>query len=204
MARREWLPADPRADGTRHASQGGFEEGIDAMPNTFENVVAKVTGKAAAVEARMRGLKGVFNRLAEQHHEVGSLLSRAEAADDPSSRAGLWRQIRKQLVAHEQGELLEIYPVLAGYERTREIALAHSNHASELEELISEVDALAPQSAEWKPALMRLIETVKEHVELEETQFFPAAQEAMGEEAARLLEKPFLDAEQMALNKLAG
>jgi hypothetical protein len=174
------------------------------MPNTFENVVAKVTGKAAAVEARLRGLKGVFNKLAEQHHEVASLLSRAEGADDPSSRAGLWRQIRKRLLAHEQAELLEIYPVLAGYERTREIALAHSRHASELEELIGEVDLLPPQSSEWKPALMRLIETVKEHVELEETQFFPAAQAALGEEGAQRLEKPFLDAEQMALSKLAG
>lgn len=174
------------------------------MPNTFENVVAKVTGKAAAVEARMRGLKGVFNKLAEQHHEVASLLSRAEAAEDPSSRTGLWRQIRKELVSHEQGERLEIYPVLAGYERTREIALAHSSHANELEELIAELDVLGPQSAEWKPTLLRLIETVREHVRLEETQFFPAAQEAMGEEAARSLVRPFLEAQEMAKKSLAG
>lgn len=173
------------------------------MPNPLENFAAKVTGKAAAVEARLKGLKGVFNKLAEQHHEVGALLSRAQSAEDPTSRSELWHDIRKELVSHEQGELTEIYPVLATDDRTRQIALAHADGASELEALIDEIDKLPPQSAEWKPALGRLIAKVKEHVEIEETQYFPAAQEALGEAAAKQLEQPFLRAKEMAMSKLS-
>ena len=85
------------------------------MSNPFQDLVAKVTGKAAGVEARAKGLKGVFRKLAEQHHEVGSLLASAQKADDP---AGLWQRIRTELVSHEQAELVEIYPVLVANERT--------------------------------------------------------------------------------------
>ncbi|HEY3500639.1 MAG TPA: hemerythrin domain-containing protein [Polyangiaceae bacterium] len=173
------------------------------MPNPIENFAAKVAGKTAAVEARLKGLKGVFNKLAEQHHALGSLLSRAESAEDPTSRAALWHEIRKELVSHEQAELLEIYPALAGNERTRAIAVAHADGASELEALIEEVDRMPPQTSDWKPALARLRAKVKEHVEIEETQYFPAAQAALGERAAKQLEAPFLAAKEMAMAKLA-
>jgi hypothetical protein len=173
------------------------------MPNPIESVVAKVTGKAAAVEARMKGLKGVFNKLAEQHHEVGSLLSRAAKADDFTSRAGLWHQIRRELVSHEQAELLEVYPVLEANGQTQDLARAHANDAGGLEELIRELDSIGVQAAAWESTLARLIEKVNAHVELEENQLFPTAQAVIGEEAAKLLEEPFLKAKEMAMGRLA-
>jgi hemerythrin HHE cation binding domain-containing protein len=173
------------------------------MPNPIQNAVAKVAGKAAGVEARLKGLKGVFAKLAEQHHEAGALLGSTESATDHTKRRELWQQVRKELMSHEQGELLEIYPVLEGYDATREIARRHADHASELEGLIRQVDAIGVQSDAWRPALERLIAKVKEHVEKEETEFFPRAQEALGDDAARQLEKPFLRAQEMAKERLA-
>ena len=35
------------------------------MPNPIENIAAKGAGKAAAVQAKLNGLKGVFVTLAE-------------------------------------------------------------------------------------------------------------------------------------------
>lgn len=172
------------------------------MPNTVENVVAKAVGKSAALEARLKGLKGVFTKLTEQHHEVSSLLKRAESTDDFTTRASLWREIRKELVSHEQGELLEIYPALSEVESVREIAAAHANDAAELEACIREVDAIAFQSEDWKVALRRLIEKVTEHVELEERDFFPRAQHAIGAEAAVQLLEPFERAKAMAASRL--
>jgi hypothetical protein len=172
------------------------------MPNTVENFVAKTVGKSAALEARLKGLKGVFTKLAEQHHMVGSLLQRAENADDFTTRASLWREIRKELVSHEQGELLEIYPALSQVESVQDIAAAHANDAAELEASIRDVDAIAFQSEEWRPALRRLIEKVKEHVELEERDFFPKAQHAIGADAAAQLLAPFERAKAMAASRL--
>ncbi|HEV8547396.1 MAG TPA: hemerythrin domain-containing protein [Polyangiaceae bacterium] len=173
------------------------------MPNPIQNVVAKVAGKTANVEARLKGLKGVFAKLAEQHHEAGALLKSAEGSNDFTKRRELWQEVRKALVSHEQGELLELYPVLEGYDATREIARRHADHAGELEALIREVDSIGVQSDAWRPAIGRLIAKVQEHVEREETDFFPRAQEALGEEAVKQLEKPFLRAQEMAAQKLA-
>jgi hemerythrin superfamily protein len=174
------------------------------MPNAIENAVAKVAGKTGAVEARFKGLKGVFTKLAEQHHEVGALLSRAESATDFSKRRDLWGEIRKQLISHEQGELLEIYPALESYAATRDVARRHAEEAGELEALIREVDSVGFQSDAWQPTLANLIAKVTEHVQIEETEFFPRAQEALGEDAAKQLEAPFMKAKEQAMQKISS
>jgi hemerythrin superfamily protein len=172
------------------------------MANSVEHVKAKVAGITGAVEARFKGLKGVFTKLAEQHHQVSSLLSALEKTDDLTRRAALWAEIRRELVSHEQAELVQVYPVLEDYETTREIAHRHTEAASELEAAVQELDGIGFQSDAWRPALERLIAKVRAHVELEEEQLFPRAQEALGDDAARELEAPFERAKELALERL--
>ena len=168
------------------------------MSNQMQNVVSKMAGKAAAAEAHFRGLRGVFTKLAEQHHAVATLLTRALHVEGLRERNELWTEIRKELISHEQGELLEVYPVLESYEATRELARRHGDHANELEDAIADLDAIGAGAPAWKPALERLIAIVKEHVALEEQELFPRAQQALGDEAARQLERAFLRAKEMA------
>ena len=170
--------------------------------NPIEKAAAKVAGKTANVQARFKGLKGVFAKLAEQHHEAGALLASAEGAEDFTKRSDLWRVIRKELMSHEQAELQEIYPVIEGYAQTRDLALRHAGHASELETLIQQVDSTAVQSDEWLPALRRLIAKVKEHVEKEENDFFPRAQETLGDDRVKKLEEPFLSAQERVKQRI--
>jgi hypothetical protein len=172
------------------------------MNNPLEQVKAKVAGISGAVEARVKGLKGVFTKLAEQHHEVASLLSAAESTEDFTKRAELWHQIRRELVAHEQAELVSVYPILEDYEITRDIVRRHTEDAGELEAAVRELDGIGFQAEAWLPALQRLTALVKAHAELEEEQFFPRAQEALGDDAARELETSFARAQQLALEKL--
>jgi len=112
---------------------------------------------------------------------------RAAPSASAANHAQLW-----------QGELLEVYPVLESYEATRELARRHGDHANELEDAIAELDAIGAGAPAWKPALERLIAIVKEHVALEEQELFPRAQQALGDEAARQLERAFLRAKEMA------
>lgn len=168
------------------------------MSNPMQNVVVKAAGKAAAVEAHFKGLRGVFTKLAEQHHAVAALLTRAMHTEELRERNELWMEIRKELISHEQGELLEVYPVLESYEAIRDIARRHVEHANELEDSIRELDAIGAGSIAWRPALDRLIASVNEHVALEEQDLFPRAQQAVGEDVARQLEKPFLRAKELA------
>jgi hemerythrin superfamily protein len=172
------------------------------MANPIEHVRAKVAGITGAVEARVKGLKGVFMKLAEQHHQVSSLLTAAANTDDYTKRAELWSRARRELVSHEQAEMLQVYPILDEYETTRDIVRIHSEDAGQLESAVRELDRVGFQSAEWPSALERLIALVKAHAELEEEQLFPRAQEAIGDDAARELETPFTRAQQLALERL--
>ncbi len=173
------------------------------MANVFENAASKVAGKAAAVEARLNGLTGVFTKLAEQHHAVGVLLTQAEGTTDPAKRRELWVEIRAALLSHEQAELLELYPLLETYETIRDLTPRHADHAGELEALIRQVDIVGTESDTWGFALQRLMAKVKEHVEKEETEFFPRAQAAIGDEVAKQLEKPFLRAQELVKSRLS-
>jgi hemerythrin superfamily protein len=172
------------------------------MANPVEHIKAKVAGISGAAEARFKGLKGVFTKLAEQHRQVSSLLSTIEKTDDLTRRAALWAEIRRELVSHEQAELLQVYPILEDYETTREIARLHTQAAGELETAVQELDGIGFQSDAWQPALERLIQKVRAHVELEEEQFFPRAQEILGDDVARELEVPFERAKELALQRL--
>jgi len=168
------------------------------MPNPIQNAVAKGAGKPAAVEAGTKGLRGVFARLAEQHRDVNTLLSIAVCTSDVAKRRTLWQRIRTELIAHEQAELLEIYPLLEANDATRDIARRHTAHAADVEELIDEVDTVGAEAEGWQPALERLIAKLQQHIEKEENEFFPRAQQALGEAATKQLEKPLLRAKDHA------
>ena len=83
---------------------------------------------------------------------VESHLKRALCTEELRERNELWAEIRKELISREQGELLEVYPLLESYESTRALARRHAEHANELEDAISELDALGAAAPAWKAA----------------------------------------------------
>ncbi len=157
------------------------------MPNTVERIVSGVMGAAKDVEAGFKGLTGVFMHLMEEHGKVDALIKRVGMSSDEAVRAKLYPTIRSELMAHEKGELKVVYPALAQYPETAAIASAHAHHASEIEAAIAELDALSFNSPSWPPAFERLARLVNEHVEQEESTYFPKAQQVLGEERAKQL-----------------
>jgi hypothetical protein len=174
------------------------------MPNPLEKVAAKSAGKVAAVSARAKGLTGVFNKLAEQHKEAATLLKRAEKTDDPAKREDLWTTVRRELLSHERGELRVVYPVLAQNAATRDIAQRHSEEAQTLESTISQIDTAGYESRNWSTSIRQLITLVEQHVEEEESEFFPRAQDAIGKGAADDLEERFMAAKEREMEALGA
>jgi len=172
------------------------------MPNPVENFAAKTAGKAAGLRARAQGLVGVFNVLAQQHEQTASLLTRAKQANDPAKRRDLWSQVRRELICHERAELTTVYPVIEENPMLADIARDHADSARELEAAMANVDAIGYDSGDWQSALHSLIQLVQQHVEHEEKEFFPRAQETIGKEAAHALERPFLAAQQQCMSQL--
>ncbi len=170
------------------------------MPNTLEKVASKAMGTVKVAKAGLQGLTGVFKHLMQEHGEVSALMKRVAMSDDVDVRRELYPTIRHELLAHEQGETNAVYPVLAEYPETREIAAQHAREASELEVAIRNVDAIDFGAAAWAPAFERLATLVTDHVAEEESDFFPTAQKTIGEERARGLTGRFEAAKKAAVD----
>src|SRR5262245_63544279 len=99
------------------------------MPNIMEEFAAHTAGKVGAVAARVKGLTGVFNKLAEQHKEVSALLKRVSMSHEPAKRLELWRMIRTNLLSHERAELREVYPAFQSHPELENIAQQHEQQA---------------------------------------------------------------------------
>jgi hemerythrin superfamily protein len=168
------------------------------MANPIEQISVKVAGTAKAMKAGFEGLRGVFLHLAEEHGEVGALLKRVSKSDDAAVRRDHWSKIRSELLSHEQAEMEEVYPLLTSNEATREIVALHSQEAGQLKEAIAAVDALDYASPAWGPAFERLITLVQQHVAEEENEFFPRAQEVIGEDQSKAVLERYEAAKQAA------
>jgi hemerythrin superfamily protein len=157
------------------------------MPNSLENAASKAMGAAKDVKATLKGLTGVFKHLMEEHGKVAALLKRVSMSSDVKVRSELYPTIRRELLSHERGEMDVVYPELARFPETGSISAEHAREAQELETAIQAVDTLPFGDARWSPAFERLVQLVEAHVKEEEGEFFPKAQQVIGEEAAKAL-----------------
>ena len=157
------------------------------MPHSVNKIMSEAMGAMKDVKAGFKGLSGVFMHLMEEHGKVGALIRRVAMSDDEAVRSKLYPIIRSELLAHEAGELKVVYPALAEFPETSPITAAHARQASELEAAIAELDALSFGAAGWAPAFERLAQLVEEHVDREESEFFPKGQQVLGSERAEEL-----------------
>jgi hemerythrin superfamily protein len=157
-------------------------------------MLSKGAGMMKGVKARLDGLVGVFQTLAEQHGEVSAMLKRLQSK--PEKRIELWSDIRRELLSHERAEMREVYPVLRQRVETRALAEHHDQEAAELERLIERIDTAAGDA--WRTLYDQLVDAVHHHANEEEAEIFPKAQQAIGEQAARDLESRFLLAKKQA------
>ncbi len=157
------------------------------MPNTVERVVSGAMGAAKDVKAGFKGLTGVFMNLMEEHGKVSALIKRVATSNDAAVYARLYPTIRSELLAHENGELKVVYPALAEYPATAQLAAMHAREAGELQAVIAALDTLEYGDVGWMPAFRRLAHLVDRHVEEEESEYFPRGQHVIGEERARQL-----------------
>lgn len=150
------------------------------MPNGIEKAASEVMGAVKSAKARLEGLTGVLQHLAREHGEVTALLLRVKASRDPKVRAELFPKIRAELLSHEKAELTNVYPVFREQPALAAFAEEHDNEAGELEAAIALVTATAYEDGVWQSRFEDLIALVTRHVQEEEGEWFPAAEDALG------------------------
>lgn len=163
---------------------------------------AKVTGLAKETKVTLEGLTGLFRTLAKEHGEASVLLKRAALSSNDDEWERLFPKVRAQLLAHERSELSVLYPKLLARDETRGLAEDHNREAKEMESVIEELYAGGFGDSERQPRMNRLVELVEHHANQEESSYFPKAQSALGRDAAKQLEGPYLSKKKEVLREL--
>jgi hemerythrin superfamily protein len=161
------------------------------MGKPVADIASKGMGKVKNVQARVKGLKGIFAKLAEEHGEATALMKRIAGSSDPQTIDDLFSKLRVELLTHEHGEMSELYSLLKDHEATRTIAEHHNEEAMEMESLLERLDELEIDTDEWKSTFDQLVEAVSHHAEEEETEIFPKAQDTLGDDTAKSLEEVY-------------
>jgi hemerythrin superfamily protein len=151
------------------------------MPTQMEKAASKVMGTAKKAKGMLEGLSGVFRTLMKEHGEVSALLLRVKASDDLETRARLWTTIRKELLAHEKGELAVVYPHYEKHPETSQLAVEHNEEASQLASLIGQLEDMGVESKGWESLFDDLVKLVQHHVSEEESKIFPVGQQAFAD-----------------------
>lgn len=172
------------------------------MPNPAEKVAQKGMGAVKAAKATFEGLSGVFRKLSQEHGEVTALLLRVKGSSDPKVRAEHWPVIRKELLAHEKGELQVVFPLFKQHPELQQIEAQHAQEASEEQKLIQQLDTLNVQDVTWQTTFDALVDIVQRHALEEENEFFPLAQRVLGDEQVDALKERYLETKQGLLAQL--
>jgi hemerythrin superfamily protein len=126
----------------------------------------------------------IVSLLTQDHAAVRQRLAEFDSAA-PASRAELFWKLMDQLVRHEVGEEIVVYPALRDLEGGAAVADARMAEEAEAEKLLAAMEDLDPESDAFMAALTKLRGAVLEHAQQEETEVFPIL---LGQEASdRLL-----------------
>jgi hemerythrin superfamily protein len=179
--------------------QGGRVLEVPAMLTRTEQIASKAMGAMKAAKATVKGLGGVFRKLSQEHGEVTALLMRVKKSSDVEVRRHLFPDIRRELLAHEKGELQVVYPAFRRYPELIAIADDHQKESDQMEQVIRELSATDYADAAWTRMFDRLVDIVMHHTSEEENQYFPRAARVMGDDEPNVLEKQYLDAKKTIL-----
>ena len=173
------------------------------MPHRTEQAESKMVESDKAVHKHVDGLSGVFDELADEHSEISMLLSIEADELDGSNRRQRYSRLRQRLLAHEIFELEELYPILEKHEATNQLVAEHAEDAAAFEAAVKHLDSLDMDGPNWLPEFNRLVELFDQHVEQEEYEYFPEAQQQLDREESQRLQSRYIAARHAAL-KLPG
>jgi hemerythrin superfamily protein len=110
--------------------------------------------------------------LTQDHAEVKDLLAEFDAAT-PDSREELFWKLTDQLVRHEVGEEVVVYPALKELPGGSDVVDARLAEEAEAEKQLASMEKIEPSSDEFMTALRELRDAVLDHAQQEETEVFP-------------------------------
>lgn len=134
----------------------------------------------------------IYERLQKDHDKQRALFTKVIDTEGSSTeRQNLWRQIKIELEAHASAEEQTFYAELIaepeGSDKARHSVAEHQEAA----DLMNELDDIDMSSPAWLQKMKHLKERVIHHIDEEEKEIFPAAQNLIPEKRAQALTDEF-------------
>jgi len=166
-------------------------------------VAGKMAGKMKAASAALKGERGIFRKLKEEHAQVSAMMRRCAAMDDASERSELFAEIRRELLAHAKGEEREFYPVFRQFEETADIVEESIEDHGAIEEMLEQLRAMTTESEDWTDLFDEMMSEVEDHVAQEENELFPLAEKLIDDDQAKQIEDRYVHSKEQILRQVA-
>ncbi|WP_265528736.1 hemerythrin domain-containing protein [Sphingomicrobium marinum] len=134
----------------------------------------------------------IFTQLEKDHDKHRELLNRIESAtDNNDERKQLFESFRTEVTAHAAAEEETLYSTMLAKPELRHDGQHSVAEHHELDELMAEIADLDPSSPEWMEKFKKLKHDYLHHIDEEEQDMFPAAEEGLTKEKEVELAKKF-------------
>ncbi|HEY8428129.1 MAG TPA: hemerythrin domain-containing protein [Sandaracinaceae bacterium] len=161
-------------------------------------------GEAArATDAAPSGERGIFEQLKNEHARVLAMMRRTAGTNDPEARRELLAEARKELLAHTRGEERALYPALRELDETSDLVEEALEDHADIEQLLDRLRDMDAGSEEWSEIFEELLLVVEDHVDQEENDLFPLAEERLDTEAAGRIEERYAKSRRELLRRVA-
>lgn len=122
-----------------------------------------------------------FQLLKADHRKVAQLFDQLESADG-RAKLQVFEQIKTELELHTLIEETIFYPALEKPKETHDLTLEAYEEHDVVKKLLRELSGARSANDEWEAQAKVLRENVEHHVEEEENELFPKAEDALSED----------------------
>ncbi len=165
---------------------------------------AKTAGAVKGATKALAGYSSIFHHLAGEHAEVSTMMQRiASSSENSTAREEVFAEMRAALLAHAHGEEKEFYPILRRFpELQNQVSQCLQEH-KEIEAYLEQLADGRKDTTTWLQLFERMKRAVEAHVNREENQLFPKANELVGSDQAQQMYERYEQVEEQEKGQLA-
>lgn len=124
--------------------------------------------------------------LKDDHQMAMSLITELESADDQvgtdGSQTETFNKLHQALKLHTRMEEEIFYPALESFDETRDLVKEAYTEHDQVDQLLMQLSAQSPNEEEFQELLAELRSDIEHHVEEEEGEMFPQAEQLLGQQ----------------------
>ena len=149
-------------------------------------------------------MAGIFDKLIADHNRHRELFAKiAETSGDSEERRTLFEQLRIDITAHASAEEQSLYAEMMSRPDLSDDARHSVAEHKELDDLIGELVEMDMSSSAWLTKFKTLRHDYEHHIDEEEDEMFPTADEELSKAVEAKLGKIFADRKPAEMEKAA-